>query len=53
MLEIAGGTKDEVANAQRRCAPAETVDSSWVITREIGDPGDAWRREKSWVHEEP
>ena len=44
MLEVPGGNKDEVGDAQGQCSPAETVDASWVITREIGEPGDAWRR---------
>ena len=40
MLEITGENKDEVANTQRWCSPAETVDTGWVITREIGELGD-------------
>ena len=53
MLEVAGGNKDEVGDAQGRCSPAETVNSSWGITRETGDLGDAWRREKSWAVTDP
>ena len=53
MLEIAGGNKDEVANAQRRCAPTETVDAGWIITREIGERGEAWRRKKCWAVTDP
>ena len=41
MLEVAGGNKDKVGDAQGQCSPAETVDAGWVITREIGEPGDA------------
>ena len=51
MLEVAGGNKDEVANAQGRYPPAETVDSGWI--RELGEPRDAWRREGSWVMTDP
>ena len=29
------------------------MDASWVITREIGERGDAWRREKSWAMIDP
>ena len=53
MLEVAGGNKDKVGDTQRRCSPTETVDTGWVITREIGEPGDTWRREKSWAVRDP
>ena len=36
MPEVAGGNKDEVANTQGQCAPAETVDSGW---EELGSEG--------------
>ena len=49
MLEVAGGNKDEASNTQGQYSPAETVDAGWVITREIGEPGDTWRTEKSWA----
>ena len=42
-LEVTGGSKDEVADAQGQCSPTETVDAGWVITREIGELGDDWR----------
>ena len=41
MTEVTGGNKDEVADIQGQCSPAETVDARWIITREIGEPGDA------------
>ena len=41
MLEVASGNKDEAADAQGQYSPAETVEVSWVITREIGESGDA------------
>ena len=53
MLEVTGGNKDEVADTQGQCLPTKTVDSGLVITREIGEPGDAWRREKSWAVMDP
>ena len=49
MLEVTGGNKDKVADIQGQCSPAETVGAGWVITREIGELGDPWRREKSWL----
>ena len=49
MLEVTVVNKDKVADAQGRCSPTDTVDAGWVITREMGEPGDAWRREKSWA----
>ena len=52
-LKCLGGNKDEVADAQGRCSPAETVDTGWVFTREIGEPGDTIRREKSWTMTDP
>ena len=52
-LEVAGGNKDEVTNVQGPCVPTETVDPGWVITREIWEPGDTWRREKSCVVTHP
>ena len=53
MLEVTEGNKDELANLQGRYSPTETVDDSGVFTREIGEPGDAWRREKSWAVTDP
>ena len=47
-LSLLGGI-NEVAGAQGQCSSAETVDAGWVITREIGEPGDTWRRETSWA----
>ena len=32
----------------RQYSPAGTMDAGWVITRETGELGDDWRREKSW-----
>ena len=49
VLEVTGVNKNTVGDTQEWCSPAETVDASWVITREIGEPGDAWRRERSWA----
>ena len=48
MLEVTGENKDKVVNTVRQSSPAETVDVDWVITREIGELHDAWRRENSW-----
>ena len=53
MLEVAGGNKHEVADAQGRFSSSQTVDSGWVITTETGEPGGAWRREKSWDMMDP
>ena len=53
MLEVTGGNKDKVGDTQGWCSSAETMDTSWVITRENGELGDAWRREKSWVVIDP
>ena len=53
MLEVSRENKDEVGDAQRQCLPAETVDIGWVFTREIGEPGDAWRTEKGWAMMDP
>ena len=53
MLEVAGGNKDEASNTQGQYSPAETVDAGWVITREIGEPGDTWRKEGLWVVMDP
>ena len=36
MLEVSVGSKDEVANTQGQCAPAETVDAGW---EELGCDG--------------
>ena len=43
MLEVAGENRDEVGDSQRWYTSAGTVDTS---TREIGVPGDTWRREE-------
>ena len=43
----------KVADTQGWCAPDETVDTGWAITREIGKPGDAWKREHSWAMTHP
>ena len=40
MLEVSRGNKDEVGDAQGHHSPTETVDTGWVITREIGELGD-------------
>ena len=53
MPKVTGENKEEAANVQGRCAPTETVDTGWVITREIGEPGDTWRMEKSWTVMDP
>ena len=53
MLEVAGGNEDEVGDAQRQCFPAGTVVTSWDSSREIGEPGDTWRREKTWAMMDP
>ena len=53
MLEGTGGNKGEVANTQGRYTSSETVDAGWVITREIEELGDAWRKEKSWAMMDP
>ena len=53
MLEVTGENKNKVADVQEWCAPAETVDADWVITREIGDPCGTWRRERSWAVIDP
>ena len=29
------------------------MDTNWVIAREIGEPGYAWRTEKSWALRDP
>ena len=42
-----------MGDAQGLCSPSGTVDAGWVITREIGEPGDAWRREKSRAVSDP
>ena len=38
-----------MGDAQEWCSLAETVDASLVITREIGELGDVWRKKKSWA----
>ena len=43
MLEVAGGSRDEVGDTQRQHTSAGTVDAG---TREIGVPGDMWRRKE-------
>ena len=53
MLEVTGGDKEEVSDTQGQCSPAENMDAGWVITREIGELGDSWRREKSWAVMDP
>ena len=53
MLEVTWGNKHEVANTQGQCVPAETVDASWVITRETVELSDTWRREKELGHDGP
>ena len=42
-----------MTDAQGWCSPVETVDTGWVLIREIGELGDTWRREKSWAITEP
>ena len=53
MLDVSGGNKDEVGDAQGWCSPAETVDAGWVITREIAELGNVGRREKRWAMTDP
>ena len=53
MLEVSVGNKDVVADTQGQCSPTKNVDTGWVITREIGEPGAAWRKEKSWAMLDP
>ena len=53
MLEVTGENKDDVGDTQVRGSPTETVNAGWLITRENGEPGDAWRREKSWAVMDP
>ena len=43
MLEVAGGSRDEVGDTHRGYTSSGTVDTG---TREIGVPGDTWRREE-------
>ena len=52
MLEVTTGNKDTVGDTQR-CFPAETVVTDWDSTREIGEPSDTWRWEKSWAAMDP
>ena len=52
-LKSLGGNEDKVGDAEGRCSPAETVDTGRVITREIGEPGDTWRRGKTWAVRDP
>ena len=40
VLEVAGGNKEEVGDTQGLCSASGTVEVGWVITREIGEPGD-------------
>ena len=47
MVEVTGGNKDNVGDAKRLCSTTETVDAGWMINREIGEPADTWRSEKS------
>ena len=49
MLKVTGRDKDTLGNTQRECSPAGTVVVSWDSIREIGEPGDTWRWEKSWA----
>ena len=42
-----------MANTQGQCAPDETVDAGWVITREIAELGNVGRREKRWAMTDP
>ena len=53
MLEVTVGNKEKVGDAQGQCSPTEIVATGWVITREIGELGDVWRREKSRAMTEP
>ena len=46
MLEVTVGNKDKAGDAQGWCSPVGAVYSDWVITREIGELSDSWRREK-------
>ena len=49
MLEVTGVNKGKVGDVQGWCSSIGTVDSGWVISRQIGEAGDTWRREKSWA----
>lgn len=53
MPQVPGRNKDEVAAAQGLCVPTNSVEASWEITREIGELGEAQRREKSWAVVDP
>ena len=53
MLEVTVGNKEKVGDAQGQCSPTEIVATGWVITREIGELSDVWRREKSRAMTEP
>ena len=52
MLKVTRENEDEVADAQGWCSPTETVDTGWIITREIGELGDTWTK-KSWAVMDP
>ena len=43
MLEVNGGSRDEVGDTQKQYTSAGNVDAG---TREIGVPGDTWRKEE-------
>ena len=53
MFEVTRGNKDEVGDTKGPYSPSEAVDTSCVITREIGELVDTWRREKSWAMMDP
>lgn len=53
MLEITGGSKGAVGDAQRWRSPASTVVARWNSSREIGELGDTWRWEESWYTVDP
>ena len=52
MLEVTGGNKDKVGNAQGWCSPVRL----WMPAGSLPEklmPGDAWKREKSWALTDP
>ena len=49
MLEVAGRIKTQRETHSRWYSPAGTVVTGWDSTREVGEPGETWRQEKSWA----
>ena len=52
-LKLLGKIKTKVADAQGQCSLVETADTGWIITREIAESGDIWRRERIWAMFDP